>query len=72
MPGDVDETGGFYYIRVDRVSYSVVTHPEYPPDGVDHRLRSPDGRGILLTRRISSDYGADPDNWIASEPSPDE
>ncbi len=72
MPGDVDETGGFYYIRVDRVGYGVVTHPEYSPDGIDHWLSSPDGRGQSLTHRVSSDYNNDPDNWIASEPSPGE
>jgi hypothetical protein len=70
MPGDIDETGEVYYIRVDRVTYSDGAHPENSPDNIDHWPRSPDGGGTSLTRRVSSDYGNDPDNWIASEPSP--
>ncbi|GAJ06895.1 unnamed protein product, partial [marine sediment metagenome] len=35
MPGDVDEFGTRYYIRVDRVSYSDGSHPEDCPGGVD-------------------------------------
>ncbi len=72
MPSDIDETNEVYYICVDRVTYSDKTHPENSIDGIDHWPRSPDGRGTLLTRRISFDYGADPDNCIAYEPSPGE
>jgi hypothetical protein len=70
MPGDVDETGTFYYIRVDRVTYSDGSHPEDSPDGVDHWPTEPDGQGESLTRGDSSDYGNDPENWIRSAPSP--
>jgi hypothetical protein len=70
MPGDVDESGTLYYIRIDRVSYSDGSHPENSPDGVDHWPTTPNGNGESLTRRVSSDYGNDPENWTASAPSP--
>ncbi|MBW7990324.1 MAG: hypothetical protein FVQ84_09965 [Planctomycetes bacterium] len=70
MPGDMDESGVLNYIRVDRVSYSDGFHPENSPDGVDHWPRSPDSNGESLARKVSSDYGNDPDNWSASAPSP--
>jgi hypothetical protein len=70
MPGDVDESGTLYYIRIDRVSYSDGSHPENCPGGVDHWLTTPDGDGQSLTRKVSSNYGNDPDNWTASAPSP--
>jgi hypothetical protein len=70
MPGDVDETGDVYYIRVDRVTYSDGAHPENSPDNIDHWPADPDGDGKSLSRKISSDYGNDPDNWIASITSP--
>ncbi|MCP4611765.1 MAG: hypothetical protein GY845_23900, partial [Planctomycetes bacterium] len=69
MPGDVDEFGTRYYIRIDRVNYSDGSHPENSPDGVDHWPTAPDGDGESLARRISSDYGNDPDNWEAAIPS---
>jgi len=70
MPGDIDEFGTRYYIRIDRVSYSDGSHPEDSPDGVDHWPTEPDGDGVSLTRSDSSDYGNDSDNWAASAPSP--
>ena len=70
MPGDVDESGTLYYIRIDRVSYSDGSHPENCPGGVDHWPTTPDGDGESLNRKISSDYGNDPNNWTASVPSP--
>ncbi|MCP4261373.1 MAG: hypothetical protein GY774_28310, partial [Planctomycetes bacterium] len=70
MPGDVDESGTLYYIRVDRVSYSDGSHPENSPGGIDLWPTEPDGNGESLTRKVPSDYGNDPDNWIASTPSP--
>ncbi len=70
MPGDVDEFGTRYYIRIDRVSYSDGSHPEDCPGGVDLWPSAPDGGGKSLTRKISADYGNDPDNWTASVPSP--
>ncbi|MHC4533519.1 MAG: lamin tail domain-containing protein [Planctomycetota bacterium] len=71
MPGDVDESGPIYYIRVDRVTYSDGSHPENSPDGIDHWSTEPDGGGESLTRKVSSDYGNDPENWTASAPSPE-
>jgi len=35
MPGDMDEFGTRYYIRVDKVGYSDGFHPEDCPGGVD-------------------------------------
>jgi len=70
MPGDVDESGTRYYIRVDRVSYSDGFHPEDCPGGVDLWPTEPDGGGKSLTRKTDADYGNDPDNWTASAPSP--
>ncbi|MBA7487128.1 hypothetical protein ES707_22690 [subsurface metagenome] len=69
MPGDVDEFGTRYYIRVDRVSYSDGSHPEDCPGGVDLWPTEADGAGKSLERRFSSDYGNDPDNWRAAIPS---
>ena len=45
MPGDVDEYGTRYYIRVDRVGYSDGSHPEDCPGGVDLWPREADGGG---------------------------
>ncbi|MBN1804132.1 MAG: hypothetical protein JW837_02665, partial [Sedimentisphaerales bacterium] len=70
MPGDIDEAGAVYYVRVDRVIYSDGTHPEDSPDGVDRWPIAPDGGGASLTRRDSNGYSNDPDNWTASEPFP--
>jgi hypothetical protein len=70
MPGDVDGDGTIYYIRVDRVSYSDGLHPENCPGGVDLWPAAADGSGGSLKRKVSSDYGNDPDNWTASTPSP--
>jgi len=70
MPGEVDEFGTHYYIRVDRVNYSDGFHPEDCPGGVDLWPTEPDGSGKSLTRKTGADYGNDPDNWIASAPSP--
>jgi hypothetical protein len=70
MPGDVDESGEPYYIRVDRVRYSDGSHPENCPADLDLWPTEPDGNGESLTRNVSSDYGNDPDNWKPSLPSP--
>ncbi len=70
MPGDVDEFGTRYYIRVDRVGYSDGFHPEDCPGGVDLWPTGPDGGSKSLTRKTGADYGNDPDNWTASAPSP--
>ncbi|MHC4750229.1 MAG: hypothetical protein ACYTFW_10175, partial [Planctomycetota bacterium] len=72
MPGDVDKYGKRYYIRVDRVNYSDGSHPEDCPGGVDLWPIEPDGYGKSLTRKVSTDYGNDPANWTASDPSPGE
>jgi len=66
-PGDqVDITR--YYIRVDRVNYSDGSHPV----GEDPWPAEPDGQGKSLMRIVPADYGNDPENWIAANPSPDE
>ena len=70
MPGDVDESGTLYYIRVDRVSYSDGSHPEDSPDGIDHWPTAPNDDLVSLSRVSPQNYGNDPDNWTASAPSP--
>jgi len=70
MPGDIDEGGERHYIRIDRVNYSDGSHNENCPDGVDLWPAEPDGQGSSLTRKVVTDYGNDPENWIASVPSP--
>jgi hypothetical protein len=57
-------------VRIDRVSFSDGSHPEDCPGGVDLWPVEADGTGQSLKRRVPSDYGNDPDNWIASAPSP--
>ena len=70
MPGDVDELGRRYYIRVDRVDYSDGSHPADCPGGVDLWPTGPDGGGASLSRVTGELYGNDPNNWIAATPSP--
>jgi hypothetical protein len=72
MPGDVDSKGNRQYIRIDRISYSDGSHPENCPGGVDLWPTEADGNGMALGRKVLTDYGNDPDNWIASVPSPGE
>ncbi len=57
-------------VLVYRVSYSDGSHPEDCPGGVDFWPSEADGDGESLARKVSSDYGNDPDNWIAASPSP--
>jgi len=64
-PGDEVE-GVRYYIRVDRVNYSDGSHPV----GEDPWPSGPDGYGKSLARKTPADYGNDPENWTAAEPSP--
>jgi len=70
MPGDIDEFGHRYYIRVDRVVYSDGSHPEGCPGGVDLWPEQADGGGKSLTRIVPELYGNDPNNWTAATPSP--
>ena len=70
MPGDVDALGIRSYIRIDRVSYSDGSHPEDCPGGIDIWPVEADGESHSITRKVPSDYGNDPDNWVASSPSP--
>jgi len=64
-PGDqVGDTR--YYIRVDRVNYSDGSHPA----GEDPWPIEPDGTGKSLMRMVPADYGNDPENWHAANPSP--
>jgi hypothetical protein len=72
MPGDIDESGAFYYIRVDRVTYSDGSHPENSPDNIDHWPTAPDKGWVSLSRVSPQYYGNDPDNWAALSPSPGE
>jgi hypothetical protein len=70
MPGDVDEEGTRYYIRIDRVVYSDGSHPEDCPGGVDYWPTEADGLGKSLSRKDPNDYGNDVANWEAAAPSP--
>ena len=70
MPGDIDDEGEPYYIRIDRIRYSDGSHPEDCPGNVDLWPTEPDGVGLSLTRQVPADYGNDPDNWTAGAPSP--
>jgi len=70
MPGDIDEEGTRYYIRIDRVTYSDGLHPEDCPGGVDYWPFMADGYGYSLSRKVPSAYGNDVANWKAAAPSP--
>ena len=65
-PGDLDEFGEPYWIRIDRVVYSDGLHPV----GADPWPTSADAGGKSLTRKIAADYGNDITNWQADDPSP--
>jgi len=69
MPGDVDKEGVRQYIRIDRINYSDGSHPENCPGLIDLWPVEADGDGMALTRKVPTDYGNDPENWIASPPS---
>jgi hypothetical protein len=71
-PGDVDNEGVRHYIRVDRINYSDGSHPENCPDNIDLWPVEADGDGMSLTRKVLTDYGNDPENWVALSPSPGE
>ncbi|MBN2455412.1 MAG: lamin tail domain-containing protein, partial [Sedimentisphaerales bacterium] len=68
-PGDTDELGKRYYIRIDRVSYSDGSHHE-DFDANDPWPIGCDGTGLSLSKKTSSDYGNDPIAWESSAPSP--
>jgi hypothetical protein len=70
QPGDVDELGTRYYIRVDRINYSDGSHPDDCPGGVDLWPVEADGLGKSLSRSVAAAYGNDPNNWTAAIPSP--
>jgi hypothetical protein len=70
MPGDVDQYGTPYYIRIDRVNYSDGSHPRECPAGPDLWPTEPDGNGLSLTRIDPNLYGNDVINWDANTPSP--
>jgi hypothetical protein len=70
MPGDIDEEGTRYYIRIDRVTYSDGSHPEDCPGGIDYWPTDADGLGKSLSRIDPNDYGNDVANWKAATPSP--
>jgi hypothetical protein len=66
MPGDVDTDGIRQYIRVDRINYSDGSHPENCPGNIDLWPTEADGNGMSLKRKVITDYGNDPENWLAS------
>jgi hypothetical protein len=70
MPGDTDELGRRFHIRIDRVNYSDGSHPEDCPGGVDYWSAEADGGGKSLSRKVPADYGNDVANWQAAAPSP--
>jgi hypothetical protein len=70
MPGDIDDLGTRYYIRIDRINYSDGSHPENCPGGVDLWPTEADGLGKSLSRKVPTDYGNDVANWEAATPSP--
>ncbi len=70
MPGDTDELGTRYYIRMDRVRYSDGSHPEDVPGGVDLWPTGADGLGKSLSRKDPNAYGNDVANWKGASPSP--
>ncbi len=72
MSGDVDKEGMRQYIRVDRVNYSDGSHPENCPGSIDLWPIEANGQGKSLARNVLTDYDNDPDNWIATFPSPGE
>jgi len=65
-PGDEVEDNR-YYIRVDRVNYSDGFHPSFDEDPWPFET---DGYGKSLMRKVPADYGNDPENWTAADPSP--
>jgi hypothetical protein len=69
-PGDVDTAGTRYWIEVDRVAYSDGSHGDSFGNGVDPWPKSADGTGQSLSRRLSTRYGDDPNNWEATIPTP--
>jgi hypothetical protein len=69
-PTDTDESGQPVYTRVDRVVYSDGSHPANCPEGVDLWPTQADGGGKSLSRKITTAYGNDPNNWQASAPTP--
>ncbi|MBN2312276.1 MAG: CotH kinase family protein [Sedimentisphaerales bacterium] len=71
MPGDVDNDGERYYVRIDRVTYSDGSHPENCPGSVDLWPTGPDGSGQSLIRISLYDYGNAPENWQGASPTPD-
>ncbi|MEI6675361.1 MAG: lamin tail domain-containing protein, partial [Verrucomicrobiota bacterium] len=59
-PGAVDGLNVQQYVRVDKVVYSDSLPWPTPPDG----------HGPSLTKISEKDYGNDPINWMAADPSP--
>jgi len=69
-PDDPDGQGNPVWIRVDRVVYSDGSHPQDFPDGEDRWPVEANGQGSSLSRTVPGNYGNDPGNWQASDPSP--
>jgi hypothetical protein len=69
-PGEENELGNRYYIRMDLVSFSDGSHPQDCPGGLDLWPVEADGGGLSLTRRVAGEYGNDVANWGSALPSP--
>jgi hypothetical protein len=69
-PTDTDDEGQPVYVSVDRIVYSDGSHPANCPQGVDLWPTQADGGGKSLSRKITTAYGNDPNNWQASTPTP--
>jgi hypothetical protein len=67
-----EQAGVRQYIRIDMVDYSDGSHPESCPGDIDLRPAESDGNGMTLKRKVLTDYGNDPDNWLAAHSSPGE
>jgi hypothetical protein len=69
-PTDTDESGQTVYVCVDRVVYGDGSHPADCPEGIDLWPTQADGGGQSLSRKVPSEYGNDPNNWQAANPTP--
>ena len=71
LPGDFDEFGTRYYIRVDRVVYDDENDwPIAPDKGLDVDGDGVADESIALERKADAEYGNDVINWQAASPSP--